>query len=104
MQILKTDFHVWMCRVDKSKKAKIRNRYNKVPHLTQDTIWECDKNTTNPTLVADAKSLLQASKEACIFENYFSYLSSKIYVVGTQKNHLNEMVLWGTQNTCLTYG
>ena len=26
------------------KKAKIRNRYNQVPHLTQDTIWESDKN------------------------------------------------------------
>ena len=27
------------------KKAKIRNRYNQVPHLTQDTILESDKNT-----------------------------------------------------------
>ena len=25
--------------------AKIRNRYNQVPHLTQDTTWESDKNT-----------------------------------------------------------
>ena len=28
-----------------SKKAKIRVRYNQVPHLTQDTTWESDKNT-----------------------------------------------------------
>ena len=28
-----------------SKKAKIRNRYNQVPHLTQTTTWESDKNT-----------------------------------------------------------
>ena len=28
-----------------SKKAKIRNQYNQVPHLTQDTKWERDKNT-----------------------------------------------------------
>ena len=28
-----------------SKKAKIRNRYNQVPHLTQSTTWESDKNT-----------------------------------------------------------
>ena len=28
-----------------SKKAKIRNQYNQVPHLTQDTTWESDKNT-----------------------------------------------------------
>ena len=26
------------------KKAKIRNRYNQVPHLTRDTIWESEKN------------------------------------------------------------
>ena len=28
-----------------SKKAKSRNQYNQVPHLTQDTTWESDKNT-----------------------------------------------------------
>ena len=28
-----------------SKEAKIRNQYNQVPHLTQDTTWESDKNT-----------------------------------------------------------
>ena len=28
-----------------SKKARIRNRYNQVPHLTKDTTWESDKNT-----------------------------------------------------------
>ena len=27
------------------KKAKIRNRYNQVTHLTRDTIWKSDKNT-----------------------------------------------------------
>ena len=27
------------------KVAKIRNQYNQVPHLTQDTTWETDKNT-----------------------------------------------------------
>ena len=27
------------------KQAKIRNRYNQVPHLTQDTIWESAKMT-----------------------------------------------------------
>ena len=36
-----------------------------------------------------------------ILENYFLYFSSKIYVVGTQKNRLNEMVLLSNQNTCL---
>ena len=28
------------------KVAKIRNRYNQVPHMPQDTSWESDKNTT----------------------------------------------------------
>ena len=32
---------------------------------------------------------------------YFSYFSTKTYVVGTQKNRLNETVLLSTQNTCL---
>ena len=27
------------------KKAKVRNRYNQVPHLTRDTIWKSDINT-----------------------------------------------------------
>ena len=27
------------------KKAKIRNQYNQVPHLTQNTLWESDKHT-----------------------------------------------------------
>ena len=31
------------------KKAKIRNTYNQIPHLTQDTKWESDKNTRNIT-------------------------------------------------------
>ena len=34
-------------------------------------------------------------------ENYFSYFSTKTYVVGTQKNRLDERVLLSTQNTCL---
>ena len=31
--------------VNVSKVAKIRDGYNQVPHLTQDTTWENDKNT-----------------------------------------------------------
>ena len=27
------------------KKAKVRNRYNQVPHMTQDTVWEGEINT-----------------------------------------------------------
>ena len=36
-------------------------------------------------------------------ENYFSYFSTKTYVVGTQKNHLTEMVLMSTKNACLKW-
>ena len=35
--------------------------------------------------------------------NLFSYFSTKTYVVGTQKNRLDEMVLLSTQNTCLNW-
>ena len=31
------------------KAAKIRNRYNQVPHLTKDTTWESDKTQLNIT-------------------------------------------------------
>ena len=30
--------------IDVRKVAKIRNRYNQVPHMTKDTAWESDKN------------------------------------------------------------
>ena len=33
--------YVWEFKIRKA--AKIRNRYNQVPHLTQDTTWESDK-------------------------------------------------------------
>ena len=31
---------------------------------------------------------------------FLYYFSTKMYVLGTQKNHLNETVLLSTQNTC----
>ena len=37
----------------------------------------------------------------CVIENDFSYYSTKIYVVGTQKNRLIETVLLSTLNICL---
>ena len=39
--------HYWVYIWKKvSNEAKIRNRYNQVPHLPQDTTWASDKNTT----------------------------------------------------------
>ena len=32
---------------------------------------------------------------------FFTYFSTETYVVGTQKNRLNETVLLSTQNICL---
>ena len=39
----------------------------------------------------------QAPRSECTTENLFSYFSTKTYVVGTQKNRLNETVLLSTQ-------
>ena len=39
----------------------------------------------------------------CLTENYFSYFPIKTYVVGIQKNRLNETVLLSTQNTCFNW-
>ena len=39
----------------------------------------------------------------CVSENYFSYFSTKTYVVCAQKNRLNETVLLTTQNTCFNW-
>ena len=36
--------------------AKIRKRYNQVPHLTQDTTWESDKTQLNITNKSHAVS------------------------------------------------
>ena len=54
-----------------SKGAKIRNRYNQVPHLTQDT-------------------------NGYHLSKLISYLSTKTYVMSTQKNRLK--LLYGVQN------
>ena len=45
----------------------------------------------------------QAPRYECVTENYFSDFSTKTYVVGTQKDRLDETVLLSTQNTCLNW-
>ena len=40
--------------------AHIRKRYNQVQHLTQDTTWECNKNTINITNKSQEVSPLPA--------------------------------------------
>ena len=39
-----------------------------------------------------------AQGSACVTKNIFPYFSTRTYVVGTQKNRLNETVLLSTQN------
>ena len=48
--------------------------------------------TTDPLI----HSLASSEDPEWIPENYFSYFSTKVYVVGTQKNSLDEMVLLST--------
>ena len=49
------------------KKAKIRNRYNQVPHLIRDTIWESDKTQENITYRGAKRSAhsQQVTMHAC---------------------------------------
>ena len=42
----------------------------------------------------------QAFSNAWVTEKWFSYLTTKTYVVDTQNNHLIEKVLLSTQNIC----
>ena len=50
MVLLSTHIMFWLRNnfffpVKVRKTAKIRNRYNQLPHLAQDTTWESDKKT-----------------------------------------------------------
>ena len=46
------------------------------------------------------KTFSQIIKACLQIRELFFYFSSKTFVAGTQKNHLNEMVLLSTKNTC----
>ena len=53
--------HQWtVAYIEVRKKAKIRNRYNQIPHLTKDTIWE--KKTPDTRLRAKRSALSQSCK------------------------------------------
>ena len=60
------------------------------------------KNRLHRLIGSESK---QVSKLECIIKNNFSYVSTKTYVVGTQKNRLSknrltETVLLSTPNKC----
>ena len=44
-----------------------------------------------------------ASRKQCVTKNFFFHLSIKTYVVGAQKNRLNETFLLSNQNTPLNW-
>ena len=48
-QKIKKNLYHLLSTTKVSNGAKIRNRYNQVPHLTQDTKWESDKLTEDTT-------------------------------------------------------
>ena len=55
----------------------------------------------NLIIIIDAcRRIFQDFSYECITKIYFSYFSTKTYVVGTQKNRLNETVLESIQNIC----
>ena len=43
---------------------------------------------------------MQDFSKECVIEKLFFYFSTKTYVVGTQKNRLDETVILSTQNIC----
>ena len=67
-----------------------------------------ESNSTEPLLLDVAISIkilctgLNVNRPLVnsVYQNYFSYFSTKTYVVGTQKNCLNETVLLRNQNIC----
>ena len=58
--------------------------------------------TTSPTLPPVSTELFKTSNQTprleCVIKNYFSYLSTGTFIVCTQKNCLDQMVLLCIQN------
>ena len=56
-----------MCQIQGRNMTKIRKRYNQVPHPSQDTTWESDKNILNITNKSQRSALSQqvTTKQQC---------------------------------------
>ena len=79
--------------------AKIRNRYNQVPHLTQDITWESNKTTINitnknqevspflasdlPFQAGDHKAAMNRHKRMTITRHKYHYDPQKKYRLET---------------------
>ena len=60
----------------------------------------CVRESVHTKCAYEVISAYACRPHECVIKNYFSYLSTKTYVVGTQKNCLVETVLLSTQNKC----
>ena len=69
-----------------SKVAKIRNRYNQVPHLTQDT----NGKVTNYISIATDDDIIQFGNDVNI---YTVYLSRAIIIGGNCLNWLEKTIV-----------
>ena len=85
-------FIVYLCYlvVIIGKKAKNRNRYNQVPHLTQDTTWQGDKTTI--------KHHIQESQEVSPYPAGESWYD--IWIVFIGQIHLLRSVMKTFCNYC----
>ena len=86
------------------KEAKIKKRYNQVPHLTQDTTWESNKNTINitnksqevsPFPAGDYNAAMNRRKSMRNTRHKNTNDAQKMYCLGTvSKNILLEGINW----------
>ena len=60
-----------------------------------------DRSVFGECLLSEANVVLyQAFNNECVTEKIFFLILNQTYVMGTQKNRLNETVLLSTQNIC----
>ena len=71
--------------------------FHRLPRQTQSSVVEIQYHFE---IITCTPSIYNRPQDKCVTENYFSYFSTKTYVVGTQKNCLNETALLSTQNMC----
>ena len=83
------------------QKAKIRNRYNQGPHLTQDTIWESDKTQENITYKRAKRSVFSQQVTTRLKETDMTVWQRQTQI--KKKDPLNKLRL-GTVNKNNTGG
>ena len=70
------------------KKAKIKNRYNQVPHLTQDVRRESDKNTIRIAHESQVVSLFPAGEHKAAMNRQKAWQTPHTYNINDpQKKH-----------------